>query len=311
MRGARRDLSDLPEVRPGSVLVFRHGSRYVAFNEAKHMTGAEEPVVDATSVSLVDTRARDFTVHFQVPSVNLADDFTIRAIFRARVTDSERAAEAGPVNITRYLMTYLERDSKLFKLGEKFPIEAVAEVRDLVGSRIDAYVEFNPINVPGLSIELVSSTVLPSHELRVHERVKRDEIRRQAVEQIRTDAEDRSIKRHEDLVAKGPDALAAVGIVRGETSVAEVRRDARDDERQRQERLEEAIRILQRNGLFDLIDVDPTEIVNAYLEKLTGKPVPRSDSVGLRSGDGESRGAIGSSGDDEDDEAPDEADLDE
>lgn len=311
MRGARRDLNDLPEVRPGTVLVFHHGPRYVAFNEAKHMTGAEEPVVDATSVSLVDTRARDFTVHFQVPSANLADDFTIRATFRARVTDPERAAEAGPVDLGRYLMTYLERDSKLFKLGEPFPVEAVAEVRDQVGSRIDAYCDFNPINMPGLSVELVSSTVIPSHELRLHEREKRDEIRRQVVEQLRIDAEDRSIKRHEDLVARGPDTLAAVGITRGETSVSEIRRDAREDERQRQERLEEFFRILQRDGALEYVDVDLTEMVKDHLEKLTGKPIPRPDRGSLRSGEGESRGAIGSSGDDEDDEAPDEADLDE
>ncbi len=197
------------------------------------------------------------------------------------------------------------------KLGEPFPVEAVAEVRDLVVSRINAYCEFNPINVPGLSVELVSSTVLPSHELRVHEREKRDEIRRQSVEQLRMDAEDRNIKRHEDLVTKGPDTLAAVGIVRGETSVSEVRRDAREDERQRQERLEEFVRILQREGVLEYVDVDLTQIVEDHLEKLTGKPIARSGRGGLRSGEGEPRGAIGSSGDDEDDEAPDEADLDE
>jgi hypothetical protein len=311
LRVTRRDLNDLPEVRPGTVLVFRCGSRYVAFNETKHMTGAEEPVVDATAVSLVDIRARDFTVHFQVPSANPADDFTIRATFRARVTDPERAAEAGPLDLGRYLMTYLERDPKLLKLGEPFPVEALTEVRDRVAARIDAYCDFNPISLPGLSVELVSSTVLPSHELRLHARVKRDEIRRQEVDQLRIDAEDRSIRRHEDLVAKGPDTLAAVGIARGETSVSEIRRDAREDERERQERLEEIFRILQRDGALEYIDVDLTEIVKDHLEKLTGKPISRSDHNGLGSSEVGPRGAIGSSGDDEDDEAPDEADLDE
>jgi hypothetical protein len=311
LRVTRRDLDDLPDVRPGTVLVFRHGSRYVAFNGTKHMTGAEEPVVDATAVSLVDIRARDFTVHFQMSSASPADDFTIRATFRARVTDPERVAEEGPLDLGRYLMTYLAHDPKLLKLGESFPVEALAEVRDQVVSRIDAYCDFNPINVAGLSIKLVSSTVLPSHELRLHEREKRDEIRRQAVEKLRTDAEDRSIKRHEDLVAKGSDTLAAVGIARGETSVSEIRRDAREDERQRQERLEEIFRILQKDGALEYVDVDLNEIVKDHLERLTGKPIPRLDHSGLRSGEVESRGAIGSSGDDEDDDAPDEADLDE
>lgn len=311
MRGVKRDLGELPDVQPGTVLVFYHGSRYVAFREDKHLTGSEEPVIDATAVCLVDIRVRQFTVQFQVPSANPADDFTIRTIFQARVTIPERAAEEGPIDIRSYLTAYLERDPRLGKLGTDYPIEGIAEVRDKVIARIEAYCEYNPIDLPGLAIELSSASVLTPHELRIHERQKRDMRRQQEVDEILAEGEDRSIERHKAMLQEGEAALVALGITRGETSINDVIKNTREDDQRRQEHLAEVMRIFQKNGGLDFLDVDPTEIVNAYLEKLTGQPVPRSDRTRLYPGNIERREAIGSSNDDEDDEAPDEADLNE
>jgi hypothetical protein len=310
LRGARRDLNDLPQVRPGTVLVFHYGSRYVAFGENKHLTGAEEPVVDATAVCLVDTRTRHFTAQLQAPSANPADDFTIRVVFAARVTIPERAAEEGPIKLANYLKAYLERDSKLSRLGNGFHIESIARVRDLVVSRIEAYCEYNPINLPGLAIDLASAAVLPSHELRLHERAKRDEIRRQEVEDIRIAAEERDFDRLKARVNGGPADLAAIGLVRNEISVSDLIQNAREDERSKLEQLAEALRILQKNGGLDYIDIDPTDMARVYFEKLTGQPIMHSDNA-LRSAGNDRRDAIGSGSDDEDDEAPDEAGLDE
>jgi hypothetical protein len=310
MRGARRDLNDLPSLRPGSVLVFQHGSRYVAFSENAHLTGAEEPVVDATSVALVDTRARLFTVYFSLPSASVADDFTVWAKFRARVCDPERAAEEGPLAMTSYFTSYLRNDAPLFKLGADHTIEDIATVRDLVASRIEAYCEFNPITLPGLTVNLDSAGVQTPIGLRQHEQVKRDERWQQEIDGLRAVGEDANIRRHKDWVDDGPASLTAVGLARGQMSVNEAIDNARGDEQRVQAQFAEAFRILQQNGAMDYLDLDPTEMVAAYLEKLTGQPVQRSPHSGLHAG-GRSHDALSPGSGDEDDEQPDEAELDE
>jgi hypothetical protein len=311
LRGARRDLSDLPPLRPGSVLVFHHGSRYVAFTETTHLTGAEEPVVDATAVALVDTRTRLFTVYFSLHSASAADDFTVWAKFRARVNDPERAAEEGPLAMAPYFTSYLRKDSPLFKLGAGHTIEDIATVRDLVISRIEAYCEFNPIALPGLAVELDSAGVLTPAGLREHEQILRDERWQQEIDGLRAVGEDASIQRHKDWVDDGPNSLTAVGLARGQMSVGEAVENARNDEHRAQAQMAEAFRILQENGAMDYLDLDPTDMVAAYMEKLTGQPVQRSQRGGLHAADSRNREALSAGSDDEDDEQPDEAQLDE
>lgn len=310
MRPARRDLNDLPVLRPGSVLVFHHGSRYVAFKETTHLTGTEDPVVDATAVAMVDVRARPFTIYLPLPSASAADDFTARATFRAHVTDPERAAEHGPLLMTRYLISYLGQDPRLSKLGNSYSIEDITTVRDLVTSRIEAYCEFNPIDLPGLAVELDSAGVQTPRELRQHERDKRDERWQQEIDQLRANGEDASIERHKTWVEEGPATLTAVGLTRDQISVSDAIQNARDDEQRVQAQFAEAFRILQQNGAMDYLDIDPTDMVKAYLEKLTGQPVQQHQRHGLHADGTRNREALGSGSDDEDDEQPDEAGLD-
>jgi hypothetical protein len=309
MKAARRDVDDLPAPRPGSVLVFHHGSQYVAFDEASPLTGKEEAVVDATAVCLVDTRTRHFTVHLPLPSASPADDFTIQAVFHARVTDPTRAAEEGPIDIARYLTAYLMQDQRLSKLGSQYRVESITEVRDVVISRIEAYCEFNPIDLPGLAVGLSSASILTPPELRAHERQKIGEQRRQEIDQLRAEGEDHSIERHKAFVAGGAEVLTAVGMARGETSVNDAIEHAREDEQRRQEWFAKALDALRIDGALDYLDIDPTEMVSAYLEKLTGQPVSRRSE--LRERDGDQPEAIASGGENEDDEPPDEAELDE
>jgi hypothetical protein len=309
IKAGRRDVDDLPAPRPGSVLVFHHGSRYVAFDEARPLTGKEEPVVDATAVCLVDTRTRHFTVHMPLPSASPAFDFTIRAVFQCRVTDPARAAEEGPIDITRYLTDYLTQDKRLSKLGSQYGVESITEVRDVVISRIEAYCEFNPIDLPGLAVGLVSASILTPPDLREHEKQKIGEQRRQEIDQIRAEGEDHSIERHKAFVDGGPEVLTVVGMARGETSVNDAIERAREDEKRREELFAKALDALRAEGGMDFLDIDPTSMVSAYLEKLSGQPVSRRSE--LRERDGDQPEAIASGGENEDDEPPDEAELDE
>jgi hypothetical protein len=309
LRGARRDPGGLPAAGPGTVLVFLHGSRYEAIRENRHLTGTEDLVVDATAVFLVDIRARDVTIYFSLPSANAADDFTVRISFQAHVTDPERAAAAGAIDLEKYLERYLQQDAKLSKLGSDYPIEAIAAVRDVVISRIEAYCEFNPITLTGLEVVLAAAAVLTPRELRRHEQDMRDERRRQALAELRNTAEDRSIQRHQALVESGPAALTALGLTRGETPVNDAIDHARDDEHRQQDQFAQAFRILQQTGGTDFIDIDPTDMVAAYLEKLTGQPITRRQRDGTQLRGGDKREAI-TAGDDPDEDLPDEDGLD-
>jgi hypothetical protein len=62
---------------------------------------------------------------------------------------------------------------------------------------------------------------------------------------------------------------------------------------------------------MDYLDIDPTDLAQAYVEKLTGHPIARAQRTGLRHGDSDKREALGSGSDDEDDAPPDEVGLDE
>jgi len=120
----RRELSDLPEVRPGTILVFKQGGRFVAVTDAMPLSGREEAVVDATAVSLVNLRPRLFTVYLQLPSQSAGYDFAVRVSFIARVADAERAAAEGPVEMTSYLASYLgrraAREARRHALGGRY-----------------------------------------------------------------------------------------------------------------------------------------------------------------------------------------------
>lgn len=318
----RRDLSTLPVVRPGSVLVFRNGTRYVAFGEAGHLTGAEEAVVDANAVSLVDLRSRTFAIYLPLPSRSPADDFTIRVSFRARVTDPERAAEEGPIKVVSYLTSYLQQDPRLAKLGSEHSIEDIAEVRDLVACRIESYHEYHPVDLPGLRVELDSVGVLTPRELRSHKQHLRDEGWRQEFQRLQDSGEDERIERIKKQVDGGSATLTARGLARGETSSAEAIENAREDEKQAIEnarederrmldKIEQALHILQRDGGLDFLDIDATELAHSYLERLTGQGIPRASRAPLAARARHQHDALTVGGDDEDAEQPDEADFDE
>jgi hypothetical protein len=309
MRVARRDLSELPEVRPGSVLVFHYGSRYHAFAEAKPLTGSEEPVVDATTVFLVDMRRRPFTVQFTIPSARPADDFTIRTMFIAQVKNPEKAAEAGPVDLSHCLTNYLQRDKTMLQLGQKYRVED-ATVRDLVASRIEAYWEYSPVNLPGLSVELDAVSVMINPGVRVHDHKMLQEERAQELGQLQADGEDHSAARIQNYVNRGSGALTALGLARGETPMGEAIAAAHQSEARLEDKLGDLVRILQQNGTLDNVDIDPTDILNAYVEKVTGKLLPDSAAPSLEAPPKRYRHALASPRDDLHDEPVNEADLD-
>ena len=306
----RRDPSTLPQSRPGTVLVFKHGSRYEAFSQARHLTGKEEPVIDATEVSLVDLRPRIFTLYLQLPSQNAADDFTVKVSFRARVTDAERVAAEGPVEMNSLLTSYLGSHAPLTKLGRQHAVAQIADVRDLVSSHIEAYCELNPIDMPGLEVKLDTVGVVTPHELRTHERQMRDERWSQDLQDLQAHGVGKKAAWNQGFVDRGSGALTALGMASGETSTNDAIANARADERHTQEQVAEVFRSLHKQGQFDLVDIDASQLAHVFLEKLTGQSIPVADRMALNGHTAVALGGPGLADDDEDDEQPNEADLD-
>jgi hypothetical protein len=307
----RRDLNLLPQVHPGTMLVFKHGSRYEAFSDAEHLTGREEPVVDATEVSLVDLRSRVFTLYLPLPSASPADDFTVKVSFRARVTDAERVAAEGPANMTGLLASYLDKHAPLTRLGREHSVAQIADVRDLVSSHIEAYCDLNPIDMPGLEVKLDTVGVLTPRELRAHDQRMRDERWNQELEDLQAEGLGRKADWHKQFVDKGSSALTALGLARGETTANEAIGNAREDEHRMRDQIADVFRSLHKEGQFDLVDFDASQMAHIFLEKLTGQSIPTTSHMALN-GRGHAKLAGPSSGDDdEDDEQPNEADLDE
>lgn len=309
MRGARRDLAQLPEQRLGCLLVFHVGHQQVALREHVHLTGAEEIVVDAVAVSVIDMRPRAFTAELALPSASPADDFTIRATFRCEVSRPEIAAGHGAFDLAGQLERHLRQDRKLLGLGASHDVEQIAVIRDLVEARAEAYWEYHPFVVPGLAVTFTSADVLTPAELRSHKQRMRDERWRQDFDKLTTSGEDAQIDRMRVLVADGSSALTALGLARKEIHVNDAVRDARDDEERVRVHLSEAVRLMQESGRLDYMGIDAAGLVNAWYEQLTGEAMPLS--VGPELGDARpgKLGAIAANND-ENSEPPDEADLD-
>ncbi|MER6078523.1 hypothetical protein ABT156_09575, partial [Streptomyces sp. NPDC001833] len=96
----RRRRDDVPPLPPGAVHVFRVGGNYRTFPEGMVFDPSHPDVLDASSVSIVDTRARLVDVERPLPSVSEADNFTMRASFTCQVTDPTVIARQGIIDVT-------------------------------------------------------------------------------------------------------------------------------------------------------------------------------------------------------------------
>jgi hypothetical protein len=314
LRGGRRDMSELPPWHPGYVLVFDTGRDRIALREHTHLTGAEEVVVEAVAVSVIDIRPRRITAQLVLPSASAADDFTVHADFRCTVTDPAVVARHGVFDLGSQLAEHLRRDRKLLGLGGSHSVERIADVRDVVEARVEAYWEYHPLEVPGLDIRFTSTSVLTPAELRAHEQNMRNERWRQDYSKLASLGEDAQISRMRDLVADGSAGLTALGLARREIHPVDAVRDAReneqiarDNEQITKKQLAETIRHLQESGRLDYVPIDVNGLVGAWYEQLTGHGMPQPAARQFSVADPP---AITGNNEEEDSEPLDEADLD-
>lgn len=217
----RRRRGDVPALPPGAVHVFRVGGNYRQFPEGMVFDPSHADVLDASSVSLVDVRARLVEVERTVPTVSEADTFTIRASFTCQVTDPTVIARQGIVDVTVPLRAYLAGDSELPRLSAGHRVEEVNVVRGEVTRRMTAYSTIVAPRVAGMSVEFVGAEVQVSEDLRTWEQTLRDERRSQELIRGQRDFETQDTQRIAELLSQGSDYADAFGIVRDRIDVAQ------------------------------------------------------------------------------------------
>ncbi|MEU3983934.1 hypothetical protein AB0F77_28290 [Streptomyces sp. NPDC026672] len=218
----RRHREDVPPLPPGAVYVFRVGGNYRTFPEGMVFDPSHPDVLDASSVSLVDTRARLVDVERLLPSVSEADNFMMRASFTCQVTDPTVIARQGIIDVAVPLRAYLMGDSDLPRVSAGHRVEEVNAVRTETGHRMTAYSAIVPPRVAGMSVEFVSAEVHASEDLRDWEQKLRDERRSQELQRGQRDFETQDALRIAELLSQGSDHVDAFGIARKEIDVTEV-----------------------------------------------------------------------------------------
>lgn len=154
----RRARAEADLLRPDAhqVLVYRVDGQYVMDND--RMRGADERVVNATHVSVVDTRRNaPVTVTFDIHSADTAT-FEVAVTFVCTVTDPVAVVRGG-VNAREALWGYLQAHPRTFELGLDYRLAQINELRRAVSAQITAYATIKPPTVTGMQVSMASITV--------------------------------------------------------------------------------------------------------------------------------------------------------
>ncbi|MBD0739381.1 hypothetical protein [Streptomyces sp. CBMA29] len=219
---SRRRREDVPPLLPGTVHVFRVGGEYRQYPEGLVFDPGHADVLDASSVSLIDTRVRVVDVRRTVPSVSEADQFTVSVSFSCQVTDPALIARQGVVDVTVPLRAYLAGEDDLPRVSAGYRVEEVNAVRAEAARWMTAYSTVVPPRVSGMSVEFVGVEVYVADELRAWEQKLREQRRSHELLRGQNDFESYDAQRIAELLAQGSDYADAIGIVRERVDVADV-----------------------------------------------------------------------------------------
>lgn len=266
---AKRDLAELPQQPPGTVLVFELDGRYEVLESRRHLTGREEVVIEAVSVAVVDTRERLIPVDVYIPSASPADDFRVRVTFACLVTNPEAVVRHGLSDVTDTLREHLRRDRQLESLGEENSIDELNEVRGQVLAQVKAYCRLRPLRIDGVQVRLSTVDVFKPTSLVKHTSQLRDDRWAQKEKEQRLRYEQTEAERMHGLLRSGPEALQALAIARGDVTAGQAADQAFVREQEKQQKLLDAIDLLQKSGHLDrLPGLEPALLVEALTESI-------------------------------------------
>ena len=151
----RRNLEDIPKIKPHEVLVWRVGSRYVI--DRRELRSHDDTVVRASSVSVVSVRpGTEVEVSFRIDSQD-ASEFTVKVTFICSVLDPVVVVRDGQVSAADALLAYLRGYQDLFNLGLEHPIKEINKVRAKMAIQVKSYMTLRPPKIPGM--EITSATI--------------------------------------------------------------------------------------------------------------------------------------------------------
>ena len=278
---AQRPAAEIPQPGPGGVLVFNNGERWV--KAPGRIRGSESFVVDAIAVSVVQTRPAEVEVRIEIPSASLADNFTILSHFTCQIVDPVRAAENGPIDLSRALAKYLRQDSGLRTLGVDTEVADLRLLRHRVEARVRAWCDEVSPRTPGLEVELTSVEVLtPETLLRHLEQMRDARLARELAELLAS---------HQDKDALGlaqritqPEYLAAIGVLQDKVDLNQLIVDGYADRKTKDANILEFLKLLEKNGQLDRLPIDGRLLVQTLMTRLAGTPtegLPIGGDAGL------------------------------
>ncbi|WP_244409497.1 hypothetical protein [Streptomyces albofaciens] len=216
---SRRRRTDVPQLPPGAVYVFQVGGRHSVYPEGIVFDPADAEAVDATSVSLVDMRARLIEAERVIPSVSEADAFTVKATFTCQVTDAATVARQGVDDAAVPLRAYLSGEDQLARMSAAHRIEEVNAVREQVTHRMNAYTTIMPPRIAGMTVEYVGIEVLTPDDLRTWEQEVRDERRMREMVRGQREFETDDVHRIAELLSQGSHYVDAFGVAREDINI--------------------------------------------------------------------------------------------
>lgn len=218
----RRRREDMPQLLPGTVYVLRVGGDYRQYPEGLVFDPGHDDVLDASSVTLVDTRVKVVEIRRTLPSASEADRFTVSVSFSCQVTDPALVARRGVVDVTAPLSAYLAAEDELPRTTAGFRVEEINAVRAAAAHRVTAYTTVNPPRVAGMHVEFVGTEVHAAEDLRDWEQTLRQQRRTQELLQGRNDFESRQSQQIAELLHLGPLHAEALRMVRDGVDMADV-----------------------------------------------------------------------------------------
>jgi hypothetical protein len=275
--GGRRDPSELPPPCPGTVLVFAVHGGYQELPGGVHPRGSEDIVVDAIGVSVVDVRERHVEVNLAIPSSSAAYDFVVRVTFTCKVTRPATVAAMGLTDVTIPLSNHLRADGELMRLGTSRRAEDINQVRRFAIARVTAYCEFHIPRIDGMNITLASVDVIVPPDHRMHATDLVAEERRQKVLELMHAFENRDVDRLVQIIGRGPDAVSALGLSRGEIHTGQVAERAYADAETELNTLIDLLKKLP-DGAFDFVSVDAKALFEEVLARVA-RPRPPSGAL--------------------------------
>jgi hypothetical protein len=261
---AVRDPSEIPVQRPGTVLLFYDGLLWT--QATGRVTGAEDFVRRALAVSVVWTRPRHVNVDLAIPSLDPADDFTVVASFRCIVTDTQIAAEEGPIDVVERLRSFLQRDPRLLHSGVQHRVEAIHSVRQQVQERVRQYCAAESPGIAGVDAALMTASVLTPEGLRTHTRKVRDARWAHDLAELLDEHGDADAKR---LATRfdDPEFVDALAPSRDEIDLDNLVVDEYADQKTKDAYLLELLTRLEKNGRLEQLPNEGRALVNRLIER--------------------------------------------